>query len=974
MTLVEEYIEKAYHYMKTYGSKTVLLMQVGTFYEIYSKKDEQSPLYTIIHDIGDVTGLVVTEKSIFIDDVPVLASGFRDYALDKWMSKMQKNGYTCVVYSQKGTGKNVSRLLSGIFTPGTSIHTEDEGHRNQTNNNTCIWIEKIKQQLHIGITNIDLVNGKSHIYEYAVQYSEIPTIYDEIERYICVYNPSETTVISNLSTSHLKSVVTYLNISSVQVNYINLDDSDHPNTQKAMRCETQKYQRELFMKYFTIHDWNTFAEQYRYCEIAIQAFCYLVNHLNLLNPALVDKLRYPLVDRLEDRLVLANHSAKQLNILSNDVEFTNKMSSVLNITNNTMTSMGSRKYRAQLLNPICNVETLNASYEETDKLLSNYHVVETIRNILRPVHDLEKHTRLIIMNRLPMKNLHHVYNDIKQIIQLYPDASKYIKYDHGTVYENAVEIRNFIEKNVHIEKCKHLYSLEENIFHRGVYTDLDEMDGQLHETEDILTTFVSFFDGKMNAQLQPKKSTSYLKLHETEKSGYSITITKSRQPTLENIIRNLNKSDNVIHIQYTSSYDNKPKTISLSTSIQIHKINNNLVVTSDAINKLCRENLALRNGIKELLQEKYQEFLSEMKSFSNIFYTLCDWIADMDIIQNRAYTAYSHHYCRPLAQNHDSSFLNAKALRHPIIEHINQDELYVANDINISCEENILLFGTNAVGKTSLIKSIGIAIVLAQSGMYVPASSFVYAPYHQLFTRILNCDNLFKGLSTFTLEMSEMSNIFRYGNKHSLVLGDELCSGTEVPSAICIFLAGLKDLVQKKCSFIFATHFHELLEYEELESLSTIRYKHLSIYYDKEKDAIVYDRKLRDGSGDKIYGLEVCKSLHLPETFMENAFVLMNKYFRKDETLSYGESNYNSSKIKGMCEVCKKRKGEHIHHLIYQQDTVDNYIESNNNVAHKNHAGNLSSVCSTCHDKIHGKNVRLLKKKTTKGFTLESIP
>ena len=768
-------------------------------------------------------------------------------------------------------------------------------------------------------------------------------------------------------------MVNYLNISSVQINYINLDDSNHPNTQKALKCETQKYQREIFMQYFVIHDWNIFMKQYQYYEIALQAFCYLVNHLHLLNPTLVDKLRCPLVDRLEDRLVLANHSAKQLNILSSDMGQTNKLSSVLNITNNTMTCMGSRKYRTQLLNPICDVGVLNSCYEETEKLLSNYHVVETMRNILRPVHDLEKHTRLIIMSRLPIKNLHHIYSDIEQIIQLYPHVSQNINHEHDMIDENAREIKGFIEKYIHIDKCKQLYSLEENIFHRGVYDDLDELDKQLHETEDVLKAIVSSFDEKMNTQLQPKKITSYLKLHETEKSGYSITITKSRQPTLETIIRDIKKKDKLIQFQYTSSYDSETKTISLSNSIQIQKFNNNLVVTSEEINKLCRENLLLRNGLKELLQEKYQFFLSDLKSFSNNLYSLCDWIADMDIMQNRAYTAHSYHYCRPVAQTHESSFLNAKALRHPIIEHINQEELYVANDVDLSCKENILLFGTNAVGKTSLIKSIGIAIVLAQCGMYVPASSFVYAPYHQLFTRILNCDNLFKGLSTFTLEMSEMSNILRYGNKHSLVLGDELCSGTEVPSAICIFLAGLKDLVQKQCSFIFATHFHELLEYEELESLTTIHYKHLSIHYDKDKDAIVYDRKLRNGSGDKIYGLEVCKSLHLPKVFMDNAFTLMNKYFRKNDVLSYHESNYNTSKVKGMCEICKKRKGEHIHHLIYQQDTIDNYIEDKNIVAHKNHVGNLSSICTVCHDEIHGKNVRLIRKKTTKGSTLEAI-
>ena len=209
-----------------------------------------------------------------------------------------------------------------------------------------------------------------------------------------------------------------------------------------------------------------------------------------------------------------------------------------------------------------------------------------MRNILRPVHDLEKHTRLIIMSRLPIKNLHHIYSDIEQIIQLYPHVSQNINHEHDMIDENAREIKGFIEKYIHIDKCKQLYSLEENIFHRGVYDDLDELDKQLHETEDILKAIVSSFDEKMNTQLQPKKITSYLKLHETEKSGYSITITKSRQPTLETIIRDIKKKDKLIQFQYTSSYDSETKTISLSNSIQIQKINNNLVVTSEEINKL----------------------------------------------------------------------------------------------------------------------------------------------------------------------------------------------------------------------------------------------------------------------------------------------------------------------------------------------------------------------------------------------------
>ena len=105
--------------------------------------------------------------------------------------------------------------------------------------------------------------------------------------------------------------------------------------------------------------------------------------------------------------------------------------------------------------------------------------------------------------------------------------------------------------------------------------------------------------------------------------------------------------------------------------------------------------------------------------------------------------------------------------------------------------DGILLYGTNAVGKTSFIRALGISVIMAQAGLYVPASSYKYKPYKYIFTRILGNDNLFKGLSTFAVEMSELRTILRLADKNSLVLGDELCSGTESISAVSIFVAGV---------------------------------------------------------------------------------------------------------------------------------------------------------------------------------------
>ena len=304
-----------------------------------------------------------------------------------------------------------------------------------------------------------------------------------------------------------------------------------------------------------------------------------------------------------------------------------------------------------------------------------------------------------------------------------------------------------------------------------------------------------------------------------------------------------------------------------------------------------------------------------------------------------------------------------------MIEHIQQNEIYVANDISLGSQDSpsgILLYGTNAVGKTSMIRALGIAIIMAQSGFYVPCSQFIYSPYTTIFTRIVGNDNLFKGLSTFAVEMSELRTILKHADNKSMILGDELCSGTETESALSIFTAALMELHSRESSFIFATHFHEIIDYDEIRSLSKLSLKHMAVHYDRVLDCLVYDRKLQDGAGNRMYGLEVCKSLYLPSDFLENAYKIRNKYDKVDRGhLEQKKSTYNAKKIVGLCEICKESMGEEVHHLQQQKDANDKgFIDG----FHKNHGGNLMSICEKCHDALHQaeKSVKMVRKKTTR--------
>ena len=306
-----------------------------------------------------------------------------------------------------------------------------------------------------------------------------------------------------------------------------------------------------------------------------------------------------------------------------------------------------------------------------------------------------------------------------------------------------------------------------------------------------------------------------------------------------------------------------------------------------------------------------------------------------------------------------------------MIEQLNTDELYVSNDISIGLDNDLmLLYGTNAVGKTSIIRAVGVSIIMAQAGLFVPCHYFEFVPYTGIFTRILGNDNLFKGLSTFAVEMSELRVILKMSNENSLILGDELCSGTEHDSAVSIFVSGLESLYNKKTSAIFATHLHEIVHYDEIKAMDKLLINHLTVSYNQEQDTLIYDRKLRDGPGESMYGLEVCKSLHLPDDFLQSAYAIRRKYNNESGLLSKNTSHFNSKKIMDMCEICKTNRGVEVHHLQHQENADKNNMISH---FHKNHPANLLTLCEKCHQEIHKSGKQHKKKKTSKGVCIQEM-
>jgi len=262
------------------------------------------------------------------------------------------------------------------------------------------------------------------------------------------------------------------------------------------------------------------------------------------------------------------------------------------------------------------------------------------------------------------------------------------------------------------------------------------------------------------------------------------------------------------------------------------------------------------------------------------------------------------------------------------------------------------LLGDFTVGhNSSLMKAIGIATIMAQAGLYVPAKEFVYTPYHCVLTRIVGNDNLFKGQSSFAVEMGELRGILKRASKYSLVLGDEICHGTETISAVSLVASAIITLSKLASNFLFATHLHQLSQMEHITELDNVKMYHLKVKFDERDGKLIYDRQLGEGPGNPIYGLEVAKSMDLDRDFIDLANEIRREIMDINTFIPIRKSKYNKEVYVDKCGMpdCNN-KASATHHIKFQSHSSDmGFIDH----IQKNHMSNLLPLCNNCHTMLH---------------------
>jgi DNA mismatch repair protein MutS len=702
-----------------------------------------------------------------------------------------------------------------------------------------------------------------------------------------------------------------------------------------------------------------------------------------------------------------------------------KFECLLDVINLAITSMGKRLVKYSICNPSCDPEEIDFRYNCIEEILT-LKMEEDVKQYLSPIADIQKLSKRITLNSICPRDLGLLVESFVIIINLRKLISKNTKFNRKYIPTNETIhlISDFIKdtKSIFIfsilAKYINISDIDNSIFINGIYPEIDKLSQQVQNDgtsmEEIGIALANYIDSDLTDKKSGVKKITKIQLKNNKKLGNYLYLTKQKATILKDKIKNIEEieiSDTLIIKTNKLEFDEIAKG---STKIYFRAANVNSKNTN-----LVREKL--KNGVKT-------QYLDLLKKYSKLYYNAFEqvskFVSFIDFIYSGAKVAKLYNYCKPkLRYPCENSFINIKGLRHPIGERINTDVPYIPHDICLGDQNNnelssislrstlanpkdsrppvanrcvkdlpsdtsdanqdinlelpkdnqekinldvMLLYGLNAVGKTLLAKSVGLSVILAQMGYYVPASFYEYSIYNHIFMRINNNDNIYKKQSSFTHEITEIDSILERANNYSLVIGDEIVSSTEHVSGVSIVSSVLITLAERHSTCIFATHMHKIAEMERIKKIKNLKVFHLSTKYDEKKDILIFERILKEGSGDPLYGLLVAKYIIKNKEFMKLANEIKNEIIgEEDEILSTKTSKYNSNVFVHCCQVCGKKNTTakyegalDVHHLFHQKFCKESGFVPETAIK-MNDKSNLVVLCKVCHHNVHNNKLQI---------------
>ncbi len=833
-----------YFSIKNQYKDAILFFRVGDFYEMFFDDAKLASQELEITLTGKECG---QEERAPMCGIPF-------HAVDTYVAKLIEKGYKVAICEQledpRTTKGMVKRDVIRIVTPGTII---ESNMLDDKKNNYIMSV--YKKGIYFGIAICDISTGDFYSTRIA-ENNNFAVLLDELAK----FGPAEIVVNSFLynSIEEINEIRKRFNL------YINNFDD-----------ENFKFDTENLLQNYKLENENTEIKDLKNYELETIAINALLVYLKQTQKIKLDHINRIRFYNLQKYMTLDITARRNLELLERQHD-KGKKGTLLWVLDKTSTSMGGRKIRKWIGEPLLDVNQINKRLNAVRELKENSILRGELQQTLKKVYDIERLVGKISYGNSNGRDLNALKNSLKQI----PNIKNLIK-------DSNSELIKFLE--VSLDECSDLAKLIEDAI-------VEDPPITLKEGGIIKLGYNQEIDEYKKASTEGKKWLLELEQREKEATG----------------IKNLRIGFNRVfgyYIEITKSNLN----LVPETYIRKQTLTNGERYITEELNELESKILGAEEKLIDLEYQIFTEVRTHLAKNIQRLQKSADIISTLDVLSALSTVAEDMNYVCPIVDN--GGEIDIKEGRHPVIEKMIDTGSFVANDtyLNKDTDRLSIITGPNMAGKSTYMRQVALITLMAQIGSFVPASYAKIGIVDKIFTRVGASDDLSMGQSTFMVEMMEVANILKEATSNSLIILDEIGRGTSTYDGLSIAWAVVEHITDKtKCGAktLFATHYHELTELEtKLEGV-----KNYSIAVKEKGEDVIFLRKIIPGGTDESYGIHVAKLAGVPQAVVKRSNEILRSLERKS-MLTGQKKTENKRQPEGQLDFFNYKLAEIAHEI-----------------------------------------------------------
>jgi len=804
---------KQYTSIKEKHRDCILMFRLGDFYEMFGEDARVA---------SKILQIALTSRDKYKDE-PMPMCGIPHFASETYITKLIKAGHKVAICEQLEEAKEakgiVQRDVVRVITPGT--HSPE--HPKENNYILSFYPDGKKH----GIAAADISTGELVIYE------TIEPVEDEFSR----FEPKE---------------ILYPQALSGNIHYSEILKSFYNTPYEEWAFDFAEAYK-ILLNHFKVSSLEGYG-----CEgmnAAISAAGALINYLEETQK---ENLNFRKISTINQTSFMFLDATTQKNLeLIYNLKTRTEENTLLWALDETLTPMGGRYLRGLILRPFIDIKEIRKRQEAVEYLVEDYELIETLRNNLRKVQDIERLSNRVDTKSANPRDLIAIKNSITHLPAirkaLLLSEEPYLKSVADEITEFSL-LKSLIESGIMDNPPISLR--DGGIIKHGYNKEIDELRKISNSGKDFIA--------ELETRERQKTRISSLKVGYNRIFGYYIEVTKA-------------------NLEQVPDYYIRKQTLVGGERFIIPEL-------KEYESKV----IGAEERLKNLEYRVFNEILEEVRKESLNLTKTAHAIAALDFVVALAVIAKRHNYIKPVIN--ESGIIEITDGRHPVLERIPGEEKFIPNSVHLDDESRRLLIitGPNMAGKSTYMRQIALIVLMAQMGGFVPASGARIGIVDRIFTRIGASDYIAKGQSTFMVEMIETANILNNASSKSLIIIDEVGRGTSTFDGISIAWAVAEHISKLiKARTLFATHYNELTEL----ALTLDGVKNYNVAVKEWGDEIIFLRKVEEGPADKSYGIQVARLAGIPSEVIGRAKEVLTN-LEKEELNEAGEPKFASHKKK----------------------------------------------------------------------------